>query len=388
MLKYKISNSGSSLPVEYAHGVRVVRVQFPAPRPNMYDIIKFKSVFDPVLEKLLDKRLEEFSANTSDSFIKNFVLYSKNLVMAGGKRVRPYLAYLMYISLGGKEVDSSLNLFTSLEIFHTFCLVHDDIMDKSTIRHGVETIPAYVSKKLLEEKRRGDLHHVGNAQGILIGDLLFSWAMEVFIKNGCFSHDNIVEAQKYFYKMIDEVVLGQMIDIDITTRETAYEELIEEKTRLKTSRYSFVRPMQIGASLAKKDHQMDEFCETLGTRLGIAFQVQDDLLDLIGDPEVTHKNILRDIADYQHTFFTNYIFTSGTNTQKTYLKQIFGKEVAEEKQKDVQDLFISSGAINAGNQLIEKNLREAKVIVETSDLPNENKQYFLQLINVIEQRKS
>src|SRR3989304_5704146 len=266
----------------------------------MYSLKEFKQIFDPVLEEFLEKRISEFLQNTSDPFIKDFVSYSKNLTLAGGKRVRPYIAYVMYVANGGRNIEGAIKLFVSLEIFHMFALIHDDIMDKQNKRHGVETIHAYVLKKLKEQKRTGDIENVAKSQGILMGDLFFSWALEIFLDNKSFPKDNISKAHDYFYMMVDEVCLGQILDVDITTREEALVELINEKTRLKTSRYTFVRPMQIGAHLAHPNNNLDEYCEILGTKLGIAFQLQDDLLDIIGDPKILEKNILRDVADRQH----------------------------------------------------------------------------------------
>src|SRR3989304_8022981 len=136
----------------------------------MYSLKEFKQIFDPVLEEFLEKRISEFLQNTSDPFIKDFVSYSKNLTLAGGKRVRPYIAYVMYVANGGKDIESAIKLFLSLEIFHTFTLMHDDIMDKANTRHGVKTLHSYVLGELKEQKRVDDLENVSKAQGILVGD--------------------------------------------------------------------------------------------------------------------------------------------------------------------------------------------------------------------------
>ena len=188
--------------------------------------------------------------------------------------------------------------------------------------------------------------------------------------------------------MVDEVCLGQIIDVDLATRSNPSSELIEEKTRLKTSRYTFVRPLQIGASLAKIDYNSEEIFENFGTKLGFAFQIQDDLLDLIGKPEETHKNVLIDIADGQHTFFTNYIKENGTTQQKEYLSDIFGKEIRPEDQTKIQDFFMATGAIDAGQKRIEEDINSAKAIVESLNIADEYKQKFLNLIALIENRKN
>ncbi len=354
----------------------------------MYNLQEFKQVFDPILKNFLEQRLKKFSSNSSDNFIKDFIEYSEKLTMAGGKRIRPYIAYVMYTANGGKDIQNALKLFVSLEIFHNFALIHDDIMDKQYKRHGVDTIPAFVLKRLKEEKRTGDLENASNAQGILMGDLFFSWAMELFLGNKNFPKENLNSSQNYFYKMVDELCFGQILDIDIATRKKAKKNLIEDKTRLKTSRYTFVRPMQIGAHLANPNSNMDAFCEELGTRLGIAFQMQDDLLDIVGDPKILEKNTLRDIAEHQHTFFTDYVFEKGTKQQKEKLLKYFGKELKDNEQKEVIEIFEKSRAIEEGKLEILKNLNEAKKIIENSLLPEECKEICLILIESMRIRQN
>jgi len=192
-------------------------------------------------------------------------------------------------------------------------------------------------------------------------------------------------AKQYFYKMIDEVIMGQIIDIDLVGRENPSLDLIEEKTRLKTSRYSFVRPMQIGAIFANPNYGQDDLLEALGTHLGIAFQIQDDLLDIIGNPKDIQKTPLLDISQHQHTFFTNYVFNKGTKDQISKLAEIFGKNVKDKEEK-IRNVFLESGAIDQGKKIIKKNFDEAKKLVENSQLELQYKQGFITLIKLIEDR--
>jgi len=244
----------------------------------MNDLKEFKKIFDPILKQYLDKRIETFSENINDPFLLDIVSYPQKLIESGGKRIRPFIAYLMYRALGGKEIEKALELFISLELFHNFALIHDDIMDKDSIRHGVQTIHEYVKEKLQKEGRFGDLSHIGNSQAILLGDILLAWAFSIFDEVNL-DKDKLRSAKLFFNKMADDVVLGQIIDIDIPSRKDIPKELIDKKDKLKTASYTFIRPLQIGASLVKIDKNIEKFCEDLGLNLGLAFQMQDDLLD-------------------------------------------------------------------------------------------------------------
>ncbi|MBI2026061.1 MAG: polyprenyl synthetase family protein [Candidatus Levybacteria bacterium] len=351
----------------------------------MYDLKQFKEIFDPILNKLVDRKIEEFQKNTKDSFVKDFVIYSKNLITGGGKRIRPYITYLTYKSFGGKSEKEIMNILISLELFHNFCLIHDDVMDKGKARHGQTTIHEFVLEKLKHEKRIGDLEHIANSQAILIGDVIYSWVIELFFENK--NLENLEIAKQYFYKMVDEVIMGQIIDINLVSMQNPSYDLIEEKTRLKTSRYSFVRPMQIGAILANPNYGQDDLFETLGTKLGIAFQIQDDLLDIMGRQNNLQKTPLLDITQHQHTFFTYFVLNKGTKDQKQYLNEVFGKKVFINEDK-IRNLFIDSGALDQGKKIIDQNFNEAKKLVENSLIEDKYKEKMLELIELMQQRQS
>ena len=351
----------------------------------MHDLKQFKEIFDPTLNSFVNKKNEGFQKNTKDVFIKDFVLYSKNLITGGGKRIRPYITYLAYKSFGGTNEKEIMNILVSMELFHNFCLIHDDIIDKGKTRHGQTTIHTYVLERLKEDKRVGDLGHIADSIAILIGDAIYSWLIELFFENN--NLKNLDIAKKYFYKMTDEVLMGQIIDADLAGRENPSLLLIEEKTRLKTSRYSFVRPMQIGAVLANPNYGQDDFFETLGTHLGIAFQMQDDLLDIIGTQNKTQKTPLSDIAQHQHTFFTNFVLQNGTIDQRNYFNMIFGKNIMG-KEDEIRKIFIDSGAIDQGKKIIDQNFDEARKLIQNSSLQEECKQKFIEIITLIERRQN
>lgn len=351
----------------------------------MYTLKEFKEKFDPLLLTYTKTKVENVNKNTSNQVVADIVSYCTFLISHGGKRIRPYLAYVMYVAKGGKDIDAILEILAAIEVFHIFALVHDDVMDRSLLRHGIKTIQNFTEEKLIKEKRKGDLLKVGESQGILAGDLLLAWSLEVFTTNNKFPKENLEKAHDYFFKMADEVILGQMLDIDITTRENPSQELIEEKTRLKTSRYSFVRPMEIGAALATTE-DIEDFCENLGTNLGLTFQLQDDLLDIIADPELIHKNIMQDLMEGQHTFFTNFILERGTKEQTDRLNLILGRNIKKEEQKEIQDFFYSTGAIDEGKKIIEQGLKNADKIVSDSKLGEESKLALTNLIDSIRQR--
>jgi geranylgeranyl diphosphate synthase, type I len=317
----------------------------------MEDLIAFKKRFDVLLEKYLDKKIQDISKFTKDTSIRNYLNYLKEISLSSGKRIRPYLAYLMYQTLSGKKNENTLQFLVFLEIFHTYCLVHDDIMDKSKLRHGTPTAHVYILNYLKKEKRLGDLNHVGNSQAILLGDLLLAWSQEIINSNKKFPQEIISKVRNYFYEMVDEVIVGQMIDVDMATKKNVSKELIDEKTRLKTAGYSFINPLLIGAALSENmNNNIETFCREFGLAMGIAFQTQDDLLDVTSSDKKLGKTTSLDQSQNQHTYFTYF------------------------------------PSLDYGKKIIADNFNQAKKLVEKLEIKDPYKQKFLNLIEAIEKR--
>lgn len=317
----------------------------------MNDLELFKQRFDVYLRRYLDRKIKNISKFTKDPFILEYINYLKKISLAGGKRIRPYLAYLIYQTVSGNDNEKALKFLVSLEIFHIFCLIHDDIIDKSNLRHRIPTAHTYISGMLKKEKRIGDLDHAGNSQAILLGDILLTWSQEIINLNDDFDPKILQHVKNYFYEMVDEVSIGQMIDVDIATRIKVSKDLIDEKTRLKTAGYSFIKPLLIGAALSGNINKtIETFCKDFGLRMGIAFQTQDDLLDVISSENKLGKTTSLDKSQNQHTYFT----------------------------------FFPS--VEYGKKIIANNFKGAKKLIESLDIKNLYKQKFLNLVGTIKNR--
>lgn len=350
------------------------------------NIIEFKIKFQAVLQKAIETKLEEYAQYTQDEEILSIINYIESII-GGGKCIRPYMAYTMYETLGGDNLDEILDLLVSLEIFHTFALVHDDIIDEGQIRHRVDTVHTFVAKGVSNQNRNiSNPIHYGHSQAILVGDLLFSWSIGRFHE---FSHlSNYKQAWKIFYQMIDEVAIGQMIDVNVMTRESIDDNLIQTKMRLKTAGYTFVRPMQIGVALAGKQQELEKFCLDFGTALGLAFQTQDDILDLAADPKVIKKSILSDIREHQHTFLTQYILEHGSDQDIQELRFYWGNtNIKDSDQSKIVEIFQRTGALDYTRNKVIEYLEQAKSITNTEKyITDETKLALNSLIQYIENR--
>jgi geranylgeranyl diphosphate synthase type I len=320
---------------------------------KMEDLGLFKKNFDIYLDRYLEKKINNISRFTKDSSALSYLNYLKIISLSGGKRIRPYLAYLMYKTLSKKPNEKILEFLVFLEIFHIFCLIHDDVMDKSDLRHGALTAQKYVFDALKKENRIGDLKHVGNSQAILLGDIMLAWSQEIINSNQYFPQKIISKINEFFYDMVDEVSVGQMIDVDIVTRKETSKQLIDEKTKLKTAGYSFTKPLLIGAVLSGEiSKDIETFCKEFGLTMGMAFQTQDDLLDIISTDKKLGKTASQDKSQNQHTYFTYF------------------------------------PSIEYGKKIIKDNFIKARRLIKELKIDILDKQEFLKLIGVIEKRTS
>lgn len=331
---------------------------------------EFKKHFDQVLARVLHRKIRETHTLTRDPYVRLVAEYPRTLLLAGGKRVRPYLAYLGYMlaerkTQSGKTEKEVMEALVGLELFHAFALVHDDIMDRGTSRHGVATA----------NKRFGD------AQAILVGDLLFHWSWEILAPT---------TAREIFTKMVNEVIIGQMLDVDAVRRSRVSDEFIAEKMRLKTAMYSFVRPMQVGAALSQntkgKRQNFLHFAESFGLALGLAFQIQDDLLDLTATSSNVGKSVMNDVREGQKTVFTQYASRDAKN--RLLLNRMKGKKMTVRDRKRLKQMFEESGANVYGIEMMETLFDEAERVVWTSGLSKKRQVPFLEMVEYIRARSN
>jgi geranylgeranyl diphosphate synthase type I len=348
----------------------------------------FRQQFQPHLDKFIAGKMQAYEAYSQAPNLRALWDYPRCLALAGGKRVRPFAAYLMYRGVGGKRDEQVLPLLVSLELFHLFCLVHDDLIDNGTERHGLPTVQCTVTESLLEQGCPQSATRIGKAQALLLGDMLFAWAQEAWHETHFPSQAAKGAAWRYFRSMIDEVVIGEMLDVDMLARQRTSFAEIRRKMLLKTASYTFIRPLQIGAALAGRGKQAEAWCHDFGLALGVAFQIQDDLLDLTGTPSTTHKTLFSDLREGQHTYFTQYVFERGTQAQRVALKALLRSDLTPSDRPRVLALFEQSGALEAGRAGIARHLQEAHALLEDSPIPKAQRGAFCNLLELIENRQA
>lgn len=347
---------------------------------------EFQALFNPILKTATGRFIDRYQSLAGNQFPAAIIKYIEPLMMSGGKRARPYLLYLAYKSAGGRKIEKAMELGVALELFHLFALVRDDVIDRGDERHGIPTTHRVVTQELTAIQRVGDLMHIGDSQAHLIGDLLLNWAHEQF-SGADWPTDRLAMAYREFLTMASEIIVGQMIDVDMTTRPSVDQAAIETKMRLKTAGYTFIHPMRIGVLLAGNNEALLRFCNDFGENLGIAFQIQDDLLDLTGDASHVRKTLFADVANRQHTVFTQYIFDHGTASEKESLRRLMGTKIKPADSQKVATLFDRSGAVTNGTHLMDDYFSRAGAALDATPIAPATKREWRQFMRLIRARQ-
>ncbi|GAB2579318.1 putative polyprenyl synthetase [Paractinoplanes abujensis] len=228
------------------------------------------------------------SLDSVDPALGRFARTARDLVLAGGKRLRPVFAYWGWRGVAGPEapLEPVLPAFAALELMHTFALVHDDVMDESDTRRGHPTAHRIFAGQHEQDRRTGDANRFGAASAILIGDLCLVWADQLLARADA---PPIVRA--YYDRMRVEAIAGQYLDVLGESQPSAWSvERALLVARHKTASYTVQRPLQLGLALSgRTDDDTDSAYGKYGLAVGEAFQLRDDLLGVYGDPAVTGK---------------------------------------------------------------------------------------------------
>ncbi len=241
----------------------------------------------------------------------------RHLPEAGGKRLRPVIACLSCEASGG-ELEDAIPFGVTLELVHTFTLVHDDIMDKDEMRRGMPS----VHKKF------------GENEAILAGDTLFAKAFEVIslMKDA----EIVKRLTRNVSIMAKEICEGQHMDMSFENVEYVDEKIWLEMIEKKTAKM-FEHAAMGGAIIARADENKIEAMKNYGRNLGMAFQIWDDCLDVIGKD--IGKPVGSDIREGKKTLMYLYAYV---NSDRKWLSK-YGKE---EYVEEIIDIFRETGAID------------------------------------------
>ena len=363
-----------------------------------------KKELEPYIDKYLADLIEKRDFSGSASELAELYEIFKE-AGRGGKCIRGSLVKLGYeIALGrtteetAEEAEKILPACAAFEVLQTAILGHDDVIDKSPLRRGKNSI--WRAVMLGMEARRMERHsrnalgpfddfHYGVSQAICLGDVGISLANRLIIES-TFDADRKIEAMKTFLNIQLNTVDGEMLDVLMShNKEYGDEEGILKIANLKTAWYTIIGPLQLGAVLGGASGELLDAMRRYGISLGSAFQLRDDILGINATEAEIGKSNTSDIAEGKVTLLAYHAMKVATPAQLEQLLRIYGcGTVSEADRLIVCDIFESTGAFAEVTKKAAVYLTEATDIVSELTQNAEQTSLLTQLIDMMVQRRS
>ena len=345
-----------------------------------------KSCIDTRIGELI---YSQFDSLACKNLISNCNKTLKNVVSQailsseGGKRLRALLA--LYAFDASKESNSAtqsddsyknsknamLDIACALEVFQTAALVHDDIIDESALRRGKPIAYCALSKAT-------NSNHIGTGLGLMLGDILASQSFDI-ARKACENLQNPNEVLCEFANMQKNVGIGQILDLSIEMMSLDDPQKLAESSinvfRWKTASYTTIAPLALGflAAGMQKDYAIN-LANQIGDPLGIAFQLADDLLDIVSDSAHTGKPIGGDIREGKRAVLLADALELCTPEDKLFLIDAYtSKSRSEYDVKKIIDIYNKSGAISKSKKRIHNLWVESQEKIDISSLSNHSK---------------
>lgn len=318
-----------------------------------------------------DKEAVDKEINAAINSITHKVLRDTavHIFDAGGKRIRPSVLLTAYKALGGVDIESVLPVAAAVELVHNWSLVHDDIIDKSEVRRGLPTI---------HEKWDENV-------AILSGDMLNNLAYRL-IATANISAKTANAINVELSNAIMELIDGELMDVEFESQEEVSEEAYFSMIGKKTGALLRVSA-KIGSMLGTNDSDLIDAFEEYGQKIGIAFQIQDDLLDLIADGDTFGKEIGKDVKEGKKTFMVIHAINNAETSEANYLKQIINNSPASENDVKIAiEIMRKSGSLDYARQVLDELIEDATKAI--NKLPfSDHKNALLGLANFIANRE-
>lgn len=290
------------------------------------------------------------------------------ILSLGGKRIRPMLCCLS-AHLFGDSHKSALPIAVALEIFHNFTLLHDDLMDRSLLRRGQATV----------HSRWGD------NTAILSGDVMSIEAYRAL--ESIESEALLFRVLPIFNRMATEICQGQQYDMEFEHRGDVTVDEYMEMIRLKTA-VLLGASLRLGALASGADDVVASALDAVGQRLGLAFQIQDDYLDVYGDEKTFGKPIGGDIMNEKKTILLLYTKARLTEEGQRELVRLMSltEEYRQERIDGVRNLYNHCGANEYAKAEVERLTHEALAILSTLELDEERQKPLVALFESLSAR--
>jgi len=298
----------------------------------------------------------------------------RSLVLAGGKRLRPAFCHWAFVGAGGDADDPIVvDAGGALELLHTFALIHDDVMDGSDTRRGLDAVHVAFENVHTMAEWRGEGRRFGEGVAILVGDLAFVYADVLLTGAPRVAID-------VFNELRLEVNIGQYLDLAGTVRGDVTSETARRISWYKSGKYTVERPLHLGAALAGRFEELSESLSAYGLPLGEAFQLRDDLLGALGEESVLGKPVGDDLREGKPTALVALARERAQGAAAKLLSERLGRlDLSDEELISIQNVLVDTGAAAEMDLRIGRLVDESLEALAKSPLTAEARQHLVEL---------
>ncbi|MBG6084581.1 polyprenyl synthetase family protein [Zhihengliuella flava] len=292
--------------------------------------------------------------------------------VAGGKRSRPQLVLAAYQHLARpaeRAAENAVLLAASFELLHSAFVVHDDVIDRDTVRRGVPNVSGRYRQRALRDGADADTAaHAGDSAGLLAGDLALSGAYRLLRRVR-----TAPERRERLHDILDEAIFasigGELLDVELSRSPVMpTPERMCRTARCKTSVYSFEAPLEAGAVLAGADSSVVAALTSSGRHAGIAYQVVDDVLGVFGHHSRTGKADWGDLREGKRTVLLAY---AATRPEWQHIAHLIGSpHLTAAEAEHIRRVLTDCGARDHAISVAEDNARRALDFLEHDGVPS------------------
>ncbi len=352
---------------------------------NFYNTYKEK--INQELNTFLNKKTRQ-AKNISEDCGKLLRAVREFTLRGKSKRIRALLVILGYKGFGGTKEKDIIKAASFIELIHSYLLIHDDIIDQDDLRRGKPTIHKYFENIVKSKLPKDKSEPFGVSMGILAGDVSCALGYEMLMKSK-FPDKIKLKAIAKLNDLIFKVLQGETLDVFTQISKQISKEKIYKVYEYKTAHYSFEQPLHIGGILAGACEKDFKKLSKYAISIGIAFQIQDDLLGLFGEEKIIGKPVGSDLREGKKTLVLSAALKRCSSEDKKIIYNILGNKDINLKDIDqIRNIIQKTNTLHFCHKLVQDYINKGKkALNDVNNFDVNVKHLLFELADYIHQRK-
>jgi len=374
-------------------------------------LFKLKDKIEKELREFFDDKIKQAKKQEKPEEFLEMVKNLRKFTLNSGKRIRPILFYYSYLVAGGEKKENALKASISMELIHSYLLIHDDIIDRDNFRRGDLSMHCRYEKEYGNKKFNfntcsnegeqafvrfhlsgnfkspNNIKHFGTSMAIITGDLASSFGYEILTHSN-FPADLKIKAIEKLNQIVSNTMAGEAIDVILAKRLNADINEVIKMQGYKTAKYTIEGPLHLGAILAGADGKFLKAISEFSIPLGIAFQIQDDIIGVFGNEKRIGKPVGADIKEGKKTLLSVKAFERADKEQLKILSESFGnKNINLNKVNIVREIIKKTGSLDYSSEKAKELIKFSKARLEEMEISEKRKKSLLKLADFVAERR-